>query len=75
MEFDYRQIAKLNKTPCEYCGKYFLPEKLKVHLQYYCGPNAELTEKQKKTDRKNNAVQMMKIGGKETLVNLTSLNR
>ena len=75
MEFDYRQIAKLNKIECEYCGKYFLPQKLTVHLQYFCGPDAELTEKMKKTDRKNNAVQMMHIGGKETLVNLATMNR
>ena len=75
MEYDYRQIAKLNKISCEYCGKFFLPQKLAVHLQYYCGPDAVLTEKQKKTDRKNNAVQMMHIGGKETMVHLATMNR
>ena len=75
MEYDYRQIAKLNKVPCEYCGRYFLRQKLAVHLQYYCGPDAELTEKQKKTERKNNVVKMMTIGGQETMVNLSTLNR
>ena len=75
MEYDYRQIAKLNKVSCEYCGKYFLPQKLAVHLQYFCGPDAMLTEKQKKTDRKNDAVKMMTIGGQETMVNLNSINR
>ena len=75
MEYDYRQIAKLNKVACEYCGRYFLPPKLAVHLQYYCGPDAELTEKQKKTERKSNAVKMLSIGGNDSLVNLSTLNR
>ena len=75
MEYDYRQLSNLKKVACKYCRKYFLPEKLRVHLKYYCGPNAELTEKQKKTERKNNAVKMMTIGGQETMVELTTISR
>ena len=75
MEYDYRQISNLKKVACRYCGKYFLPQKLTFHLQYYCGPEAELTEKQKKTERKNSAVKMMTIGGQETMVHLTTMNR
>ena len=75
MEYDYRQISNLKKVACQYCGKYFLPQKLTFHLQYYCGPDAVLTEKQKKTERKNNAVKMMTIGGQETMVQLTTMNR
>ena len=37
-----------------------------MHLTYYCGPDAALTEKQAKTDRKQNAVKNLKIGGKDS---------
>merc|ERR1712194_95392 len=53
MEHEYRRIVNTHKTKCQYCGKMMLPEKMPVHLQYICGPDAVLTEKQRKTERKD----------------------
>eukprot|EP00971_Amphidinium_carterae_P175063 3470400-Amphidinium_carterae.1 len=55
------------KVKCEWCERMFLPEKLKFHQQYFCGPDAQRTDKQKmqvtNSDLKSEAVKRMKIGG------------
>ena len=52
-------------------------DKLKYHVKYFCGPDAERTEKQQMTDKKSalksEAVKRMKIGGKETEIVLNPL--
>uniref|UniRef100_A0A0G4HBV9 Uncharacterized protein n=1 Tax=Chromera velia CCMP2878 TaxID=1169474 RepID=A0A0G4HBV9_9ALVE len=53
VEQDFRREVNKQKKQCKYCQRLFLPDKLKVHLRYFCGPNAERTEKQKKTQKKN----------------------
>lgn len=37
----------------QYCGRLFLPEKLKFHQRYFCGPEAGRTARQQKTQKKN----------------------
>eukprot|EP00916_Digyalum_oweni_P018302 GHVL01030711.1.p1 GENE.GHVL01030711.1~~GHVL01030711.1.p1 ORF type:complete len:890 (-),score=192.87 GHVL01030711.1:2871-5540(-) len=69
VESDYRQIANCYKLECEYCQRSFLPEKLKVHQKYFCGPTAQRTLKQRKTTQKHAAKKAMKtlnIGGETT---------
>jgi DNA repair protein RAD16 len=41
-----------SKVCCSYCRRRFYPERLKVHLRFFCGPNAvksaALAKQQKK---------------------------
>ncbi|KAK3127142.1 hypothetical protein QOZ80_7AG0568870 [Eleusine coracana subsp. coracana] len=52
IETDYRKNIMPPKIRCEYCDKLFYPNKMKVHLKYYCGPDAVRTEKQAKQQSK-----------------------
>jgi hypothetical protein len=40
------------KVPCSYCGRRFYPERLKVHLRFFCGPNAQKSAAQAKQQKK-----------------------
>ena len=53
LEALYRKHLMPEKVKCQWCSKKFHPEKLKVHLTYFCGPTAERTEAQAKQARKN----------------------
>jgi DNA repair protein RAD16 len=80
LEADFRVEVNQHKVPCKWCQRLFLPEKLKYHQKYFCGPDAQRTEKQSKQDRnlstemKDTAVKKMKIGGMETDIVLNPLN-
>jgi hypothetical protein len=37
---------------CSYCGKKFLPNKLPVHLRFFCGPDAHKSEALAKQQKK-----------------------
>eukprot|EP00268_Persea_americana_P016783 TRINITY_DN17990_c2_g1_i1.p1 TRINITY_DN17990_c2_g1~~TRINITY_DN17990_c2_g1_i1.p1 ORF type:complete len:944 (+),score=189.89 TRINITY_DN17990_c2_g1_i1:195-2834(+) len=52
VEADYRKNTLTPKERCEWCGKLFYPKKMKTHLKYFCGPDAEKTEKQSKQVKK-----------------------
>jgi hypothetical protein len=52
LEVDFRKNVMAPKAACAYCGKKFQPERLKVHLRYFCGPYAEKTEAQAKQFKK-----------------------
>ncbi|KAF0908805.1 hypothetical protein E2562_028607 [Oryza meyeriana var. granulata] len=52
IEADYRKHIMPPKIRCEYCDKLFYPNKLKVHLKYYCGPDAQRTKNQAKQESK-----------------------
>lgn len=41
-----------DKEECHYCGKKLYPEKMKIHLKYFCGPWAQKTEKQARQKKK-----------------------
>lgn len=67
LESDYRREMNKLRSPCKWCGKLFLPEKLKVHQRYFCGPSAQRTAKQARTQKKDQdaakkAMQSMGIG-------------
>lgn len=70
LECEYRRIAERYKLKCEWCDRLFLPDKLAVHQKYFCGPTAVRTKAQSKTERKDEAVQMMRVGGVETEIQL-----
>lgn len=77
LEADYRHEVNKHKVICQWCGRHFLPEKLAFHQKYFCGPDAQRTEKQekqaRKSDMKTDAVKKMKIGGTETEIVLNPL--
>ena len=52
VEVEYRAIIDKMKVACQYCGKKLLPRTLVVHQQYFCGPDAERSEKLKKRQKK-----------------------
>eukprot|EP00931_Biecheleriopsis_adriatica_P070732 TRINITY_DN4451_c0_g1_i1.p1 TRINITY_DN4451_c0_g1~~TRINITY_DN4451_c0_g1_i1.p1 ORF type:complete len:1343 (-),score=281.39 TRINITY_DN4451_c0_g1_i1:181-4209(-) len=74
LENEYRREANRTKVQCQWCGRLFLKDKLAFHQKYFCGPDAERTEKQQKTQLKSEAVKKMKIGGTETEIVLNPLN-
>jgi hypothetical protein len=51
VEAEFRKMISPSKVRCKYCGRVFLPEKLRFHLKYFCGPDAVLTEAQRKQER------------------------
>eukprot|EP00658_Telonema_sp_P-2_P018433 TRINITY_DN17234_c0_g1_i1.p1 TRINITY_DN17234_c0_g1~~TRINITY_DN17234_c0_g1_i1.p1 ORF type:complete len:607 (+),score=111.08 TRINITY_DN17234_c0_g1_i1:191-2011(+) len=53
VENEYRAIVDKMKVACKYCGKKLLPRTLVVHQQYFCGPDAELSEKLRKREKKH----------------------
>lgn len=52
LEADYRRQVNLTKVQCEWCGRLFQKSKLLYHQKYFCGPEAQRTEKQMKAQRK-----------------------
>ncbi|XP_078445715.1 DNA repair protein RAD16-like [Wolffia australiana] len=52
IEGDFRRFVMPPKEPCKFCGKLLQPHKMKVHLMFYCGPDARKTEKQAKQMKK-----------------------
>eukprot|EP00438_Fugacium_kawagutii_P001121 Skav218112 [mRNA] locus=scaffold759:204027:222910:- [translate_table: standard] len=52
LEADYRRQVNLTKVKCEWCGRLFQKSKLFYHQRYFCGPEAQRTEKQMKAQRK-----------------------
>eukprot|EP00917_Polyrhabdina_sp_WS-2016_P029730 GHVP01063374.1.p1 GENE.GHVP01063374.1~~GHVP01063374.1.p1 ORF type:complete len:722 (-),score=154.40 GHVP01063374.1:1743-3908(-) len=69
LEHDYRREVNKIKVFCRYCGRLFLPNSLKVHQRYHCGPNATRTLKQSKTEKNlkaaKKAMQTLDIGDGE----------
>ncbi|XP_073158028.1 DNA repair protein RAD16 [Henckelia pumila] len=53
VEAEYRKYVMPPREKCQYCGKLFYNNKLKVHLKYICGPHASRTAKQLKQQRKS----------------------
>jgi hypothetical protein len=52
LECSYRQEVNKTKVQCEWCGRLFQKSKLHYHQTYFCGPEAQRTEKQMKAQRK-----------------------
>ncbi|BDA51349.1 probable ATP-dependent helicase rhp16 [Coccomyxa sp. Obi] len=55
IEGEHRRYVEPDKIPCKYCSRKFQPERLDVHLRFFCGPNAKksaaLAKQQKKRPR------------------------
>ncbi|KAL8474339.1 hypothetical protein ACS0TY_030258 [Phlomoides rotata] len=52
VEAEFRKYVMPPKEKCQYCGKLFYENKLRIHLKYICGPGAARTDKQSKQHRK-----------------------
>ena len=44
LEADFRRALMPTKINCKYCHKKYFPDRLKVHLRFFCGPDAEKSE-------------------------------
>jgi len=55
LEYEYRRCVDRCKVECKYCHKRFLPRKLIVHNQYFCGPNSKRSAKLALRDKKETA--------------------
>lgn len=64
IEADYRKYIMPPKIRCQYCNKLFNNDKMKVHLKYYCGPDAIRTEAQAKQQSKKWDSSKGKVKGK-----------
>jgi hypothetical protein len=51
LEQDFRKMVSPNKVACPNCGGKFKISKLKIHLKYFCGENAQRTEAQARQRR------------------------
>jgi len=52
LEYDHRRTQEEFKVACEYCGKRLQPDKLEVHLRWFCGPEARRSAAQAKTEKR-----------------------
>jgi len=70
IEADYRKAMLPTKISCHYCGKRYYPDRLKVHLRFFCGPDAQKSEalakqqKKKKNQTKAKGKQEVKLSTK-----------
>lgn len=51
LEQDFRKMVSPNKVACPNCGGKFKINKLRIHLKYFCGDNAQRTEAQARQRR------------------------
>ncbi|GFR45751.1 hypothetical protein Agub_g7166, partial [Astrephomene gubernaculifera] len=63
VESEYRRCMLPDKVQCSYCGKRFYPERLKVHLRFFCGPNAVKSEALARQQRKDKKTKKQSPGG------------
>lgn len=52
VELEHRKNVMPAKEACKWCKKLYYPDKMAVHLRYFCGPAAQRTEKQAKQVKK-----------------------
>ena len=52
IEADFRKAMLPTKISCQYCGKRYYPDRLKVHLRFFCGPDARKSEALAKQQKK-----------------------
>ena len=57
LEAEFRKMMEPTKVECQWCGRLFLPEKMPIHLRYFCGPDAQRTEAQSRQERKRPQLQ------------------
>ncbi len=48
VELEHRKNVMPSKQACQWCRRLYYPDKLAIHLRYFCGPDAQRTEKQAK---------------------------
>ena len=52
VELEHRKNVMPAKEECKWCKRHYYPDKLAVHLRFFCGPSAQRTEKQAKQVKK-----------------------
>lgn len=69
LEADFRKAMLPTKISCQYCGKRYYPDRLKVHLRFFCGPDAVKSEalaKQQKKKRTKTMSRGKKVADSDT---------
>ena len=64
IEADWRKVLP-EKITCDYCKKRYYPDRLKVHLRFFCGPNAKKSDAlaKQQTKKKQKTENCSKAGG------------
>ncbi|CAG9463875.1 unnamed protein product [Pedinophyceae sp. YPF-701] len=60
LENDYRRFMMPLKVECPYCSKKYYPDRLKVHLKFFCGPGAHKSDALAKQEKKTQKIWIMK---------------
>eukprot|EP00850_Spirogloea_muscicola_P001861 SM000007S20821 [mRNA] locus=s7:472696:479059:+ [translate_table: standard] len=55
VEAEYRRHVKPDKEACRWCARRYYPDRLRLHLKYFCGPGAKRSDRQAKTQKKRPA--------------------
>uniref|UniRef100_A0A7S0ZHQ4 ATP-dependent helicase ATRX n=1 Tax=Timspurckia oligopyrenoides TaxID=708627 RepID=A0A7S0ZHQ4_9RHOD len=55
VEHEFRKKLGREKTACQYCQKRYYPDGLFVHQKFFCGPNAQKSEKLAKQEKKKSS--------------------
>ena len=66
LEADFRKAMLPTKISCQYCGKRYYPDRLKVHLRFFCGPDAVKSEALAKQQKKK--IKGAKVSSKQKKV-------
>jgi DNA repair protein RAD16 len=45
VESEHRKNVMPDKEECKWCGRKYYPDRLKVHLRFFCGPTARKSDK------------------------------
>ncbi|CAM6104501.1 unnamed protein product [Calypogeia fissa] len=48
VELEHRKHVMPPKDACPHCSRHFYPDRLRIHLKFFCGPDAQRTAKQAK---------------------------
>eukprot|EP00899_Mesostigma_viride_P021630 jgi/Mesvir1/29469/Mv23041-RA.3 len=62
VEAEHRKHCMPDKEPCQWCGRKFYPDRLRVHLRFFCGPDAQRSAALMKTQKKRKRAYEMRGG-------------
>ncbi|GAX83352.1 hypothetical protein CEUSTIGMA_g10777.t1 [Chlamydomonas eustigma] len=71
IENEFRRFMMPSKVCCKYCNRRFYPERLKVHLRFFCGPNAMKSEALAKQQKKRPRAGSSGVQEEEDVVDIT----
>eukprot|EP00249_Psilotum_nudum_P024950 c29330_g1_i2 orf=639-3632(-) len=67
VEHEHRVNVRPAKEACKWCGKLYYPDKMALHLRFFCGPTAQKSEKLAKQVKKRAPRMLKRTLGKSNL--------